>query len=428
MPNDPRLKFKKKVYDMSRNPYYTYFGDDSSFRPGGGSGAGGGGEPVIPPDPGGGGEPWTPLNPSIPVNPPPEPTPEPDNPNLNPGQIAGIAIGSIAAAAALGYAAKKAADEMERRRLGRNRIPSTTDGIELDNIRRPTLPKGISKAIKAGFTSLDSSPASSQSSSRSGSGTTTPANRRGVPTPFEQAGFSAGIDLLNPRPSGPVPKILPPSVINPDAVATPAEQLAYQTEQQRIQNKLKQMSESINILNPRKQPSSSTSSSSASTPERVKLEGLLQDFKDVLEYDKSLTPDEIEIQKEIIKDVETKLKALEKAKTAATLKEAAQQLELQKTEALKAAALQATQTKITKYKQLEEQINNEKENLKFINEELAKPRTPAEVKILKQQRIAIVNKLSKLVAESRKLVISAEKSGIRAMGPIPRDTNVRPLT
>ena len=429
MPNDPRLKFKKKVYDMSRNPYYTYFGDDSSFRPGGGSGAGGGGEPVIPPDPGGGGEPWTPLNPSIPVNPPPEPTPEPDNPNLNPGQIAGIAIGSIAAAAALGYAAKKAADEMERRRLGRNRIPSTTDGIELDNIRRPTLPKGISKAIKAGFTSLDSSPASSQSSSRSSSGTTTPANRRGVPTPFEQAGFSAGIDLLNPRPSGPVPKILPPSVINPDAVASAAEQLAYQTEMERVRNEMAQARESINILNPRKQPSSSTSGSSASTPERVDLETQLEYFEGIIETDKSLTRDEIEFYEALAKDTKIKLKALEKAKTAATLKEAAVQLELQKTEALKAAALQATQTRVTKLKQLQEQINNETENLKFINEELAKPRTPAEVKILKQQRLAVDKKLSKLVAEANKITTSAEKSVIRAGArPIPRDTNVRPPT
>ena len=105
------------------------------------------------------------------------------------------------------------------------------------------------------------------------------------------------------------------------------------------------------------------------------------------------------------------------------------QLELQKTEALKAAALQATQTRITKLKQLQEQINNETENLKFINEELAKPRTPAEVKILKQQRLNVDKKLSKLVAEANKIATSAEKSVIRAGArPIPRDTNVRPPT
>jgi hypothetical protein len=42
MPNDPRVKFKKKVYDASRNIMFLPQ-DYGSLRPGGGRGAGGGG-------------------------------------------------------------------------------------------------------------------------------------------------------------------------------------------------------------------------------------------------------------------------------------------------------------------------------------------------------------------------------------------------
>lgn len=66
MPNDPRHKFKKKVYDPSRNLMY-----EERTGGGGGSGGGGGGG-------GGGVIPWTPVNPPIkPVNPV---KPDPFNP------------------------------------------------------------------------------------------------------------------------------------------------------------------------------------------------------------------------------------------------------------------------------------------------------------------------------------------------------------
>ena len=60
MPNDPRIKFKKKVYDPSRNLMYEERtgGGGGSFPSGGGGGGGGGG-----------GIPWTPIVPSNPVNP-----------------------------------------------------------------------------------------------------------------------------------------------------------------------------------------------------------------------------------------------------------------------------------------------------------------------------------------------------------------------
>jgi hypothetical protein len=57
MPNDPRIKFKKRIYDPSRNLMYEE-------RTGGGGGSfpsGGGG--------GGGNIPWTPIGPSDPVKP-----------------------------------------------------------------------------------------------------------------------------------------------------------------------------------------------------------------------------------------------------------------------------------------------------------------------------------------------------------------------
>ena len=107
MPNDPRLKFKKKVYDASRNIiYFQGSGGGGRLRSiyedgtptdegggdtgGGGTGGGGGGE-------GGGGV--TPRD--IPV------IPQPIKPTLDPGAITGATIGSVAAAAALTEAARR---------------------------------------------------------------------------------------------------------------------------------------------------------------------------------------------------------------------------------------------------------------------------------------------------------------------------------
>ena len=262
MPNDPRVKFhkggkicRKDLEYLKKHPECYGFITDGGLRRDGGSGAGGGGAVRPPdPDPGGGSVPWTPLNPSIPVDPPynpPDPVPKP---GLTPGEIAGITIASAAAAAALAAAA-----ERERQRRARA-IPVPQDDIEMTGTRRGrfslnrggtevpsqsrTLPKGISKAINAGFVSVDSSPASSVSSSRSSSassspsvsGTSTPARRGlGVPTPFEQAGYTSGIDLLNPRPASKPPLIAPDRMINPNAQGTAAEQLKELTRLQAAQ-------------------------------------------------------------------------------------------------------------------------------------------------------------------------------------------------
>jgi hypothetical protein len=110
MPNDPRVKFKKKMYDTSHNIIgfagsgggrgsRSIFEEGGIIRPpppdpGGGTGGGGGG--VTPRD--------------IPI------IPQPLKPSLNPGEITGITIGSVAAAAALTEAARRTLEEQRRRR------------------------------------------------------------------------------------------------------------------------------------------------------------------------------------------------------------------------------------------------------------------------------------------------------------------------
>ena len=109
MPNDPRVKFKKKIHDSSRNVIYF-----------GGNGSGGmrsifedgtpppdaGGEPPI----GGGGEGQTPRDTQA------EPIPQPLKPSLNPGEITGITIGTLAGAAALEVARRAYLEYLEEER------------------------------------------------------------------------------------------------------------------------------------------------------------------------------------------------------------------------------------------------------------------------------------------------------------------------
>jgi hypothetical protein len=122
MPNDPRVKFKKKVYDASRNILYFQgsggggrmgsITEEGGFTPpdpgGGGTGGGGTG--------GGGGGGVTPRDIAV--------IPQPLKPDLNPGDIAGITIGSLAAAAALTEAARRTLEE-QRRRRGMRPVPQT---------------------------------------------------------------------------------------------------------------------------------------------------------------------------------------------------------------------------------------------------------------------------------------------------------------
>ena len=119
MPNDPRLKFKKKVYDASRNIIYfqgsggggrlrSIYEDGTPTDEGGGDtgggGTGGGGTG------GGGVVPYTPRD--IPI------IPQPIKPTLDPGAISGITIGSVAAAAALTEAARRTLNAQRQRQQG----------------------------------------------------------------------------------------------------------------------------------------------------------------------------------------------------------------------------------------------------------------------------------------------------------------------
>lgn len=116
MPNDPRLKFKKKVYDASRNIIYfqgsggggrlrSIYEDGTPTDEGGGDtgggGTGGGGGGVVP---------YTPRD--IPV------IPQPIKPTLDPGAITGATIGSVAAAAALTEAARRTLNAQRQRQQG----------------------------------------------------------------------------------------------------------------------------------------------------------------------------------------------------------------------------------------------------------------------------------------------------------------------
>ena len=143
MPNDPRVKFRKKVYDPSRNIYYDY---EPRIGGGGGSPFSGGGGGGYGPEPGPPGPGPGPPGPG--PGPGPGPTPEPDiNPDLNPGQIAGITLGSLAAAAALGYAAKKAADEIKARRAARYQPLGETELTDV-NAPKPVPKSATQKAPK----------------------------------------------------------------------------------------------------------------------------------------------------------------------------------------------------------------------------------------------------------------------------------------
>ena len=93
MPNDPRVKFKKKIHDLCGN--YVHFRSS-----GYGGGVFGGSNFPTPPGPGPDPDP-TPTVPIIPDVPPYNP-PAPIKPGLDPGGIAGI---TIASAIAMGAAA-----------------------------------------------------------------------------------------------------------------------------------------------------------------------------------------------------------------------------------------------------------------------------------------------------------------------------------
>ena len=116
MPNDPRVKFKKKIHDLCGNHMYLVGGGSSGRR--GSRSIFEDGTP--PPQPPGGGDPppqtdtttTTTITDFVGV-------PQPIKPSLNPGEITGITIGAVAAGAALELTRRAYLEYLEEQRLKR---------------------------------------------------------------------------------------------------------------------------------------------------------------------------------------------------------------------------------------------------------------------------------------------------------------------
>ena len=235
MPNDPRVKFKKKMYDASRNILYfqgsgtsgrlrsifedgtpTDEGGGETGGGGGGTGGGGGGTGGGGTGGGTGGGGFTPR----------EVIPQVEKPTLDPGAISGITIGSIAAAAALTELTRRSIEEERRRLRGMQpvrQLSSRQSGLELTRTRSRVrrIP------IQADFAplSIESSPSSS--------GTATPfdsARSSGSSTPDLQSARSRSASGASTPSSGELTSFRPnargfqqqPSALVPAPAPTPA--------------------------------------------------------------------------------------------------------------------------------------------------------------------------------------------------------------
>jgi hypothetical protein len=432
MPNDPRHKFKKQVYDMSRNVMYYATG-------GGGIPIGGGG--------GGGGPPGPDPKPK--PKPDPKPTPSPDDPvypirpfptpfDPRPYRPPGIVERTLEDAR-LRYLA-----EMDARNRARI-VPMPKDDI-LDDI----LVDDPTPDVKPGPINIR--------------------NIFGEPTPFTEAAAGGRgkappkvvikpVDLTNPPVQKLPKKLIDPKAIDPNAQGTPREQIDYLNRQRQIAegkseiaNSLekaspleariaakmyemkmggatqeamnamaKQMREQkggfVDILNrpPQESPSTSASSSAQSTPERSFIEDNIQMINEDLK-NPTLTREEVAEYNKLKADYENQLKMLADEKAANILKEAASKLQLQKaTTDLEAAAksLNITKAELQKGAELEGSLNEQREMAKFINEELAKPKSAQEVQILKQQKLDVDKNIIKIKREiadhTRKLKSKVDK-------------------
>lgn len=418
MPNDPRHKFKKQVYDLSRNIMYYSTG-------GGGSGAGGG-------DSGGGVTPRKPPTPTIYVPPGPGPIPVPgDNPvypirpfptpfDPRPNRPPGI-VETLADRARLRLLAE--IDARNRARI----VPISQDDIFNDILVDDATP--------------DIKPARPNVNDIFGQSTPVDlaAGGKGKPPPKFKI---KEIDLTN-LPLAKIPKkLIDPKAIDPNAQGTPREQLDYLNQQKqiadgktaisqsldktspleaRIAGKMyemkmggateeamnamaKQMREQrgrfLDFLNKPDSASTSASSSAKSTPERSFIETNIEMINDELKNPTLSRQEVVEFNK-MKSDFENQLKMLADEKTVATLKEAAAKLELKKTSDLEAAAksLKITKEELAKGMKLQDSLNEQRDLAKFINEELAKPKSAQEVQILKQQKLDVDKNIIKIKRE-----------------------------
>jgi hypothetical protein len=414
MPNDPRHKFKKQVYDMSRNVLYYATG-------GGGIPTGGGG--------GGGGPPGPDPKPK--PKPDPKPTPSPDDPvypirpfptpfDPRPYRPPGIVERTLEDAR-LRYLA-----EMDARNRARI-VPMPKDDI-LDDI----LVDDPTPGVKPGRVNVRDIFGEATPFTEAAAGGRGKAPPRVVIKP---------VDLTNPPVQKLPKKLVDPKAIDPNAQGTPREQIDYLNRQRQIaegkseianslekaspleariaakmyQMKMsgetqeamnamaKQMREQkggfVDILN--RPPQESPSSSTQSTPERSFIEDNIQMINEDLK-NPTLTREEVAEYNKLKADFENQLKMLADEKAANTLKETAAKLKLQKAttdaQAL-AKSLKITKEDLAKGGELEGSLNEQREMAKFINEELAKPKTEQEVKILKQQKLDADKNIIKIKRE-----------------------------
>ena len=337
MPNDPRHKFKKKVYDMSRNLIFQErTGGGGGSGAGGGDGGGGGG---------GGGIPWTPIVPSNPVNPPPHvdpsnpdypirpfPTPFDPRPNRPPGIVE-----TLADRARLRLLAE--IDARNRARI----VPRTQDDILNDILVDDATP--------------DIKPARPNVNDIFGQSTPVDvaAGGKGKPPPKFKI---KDIDLTNLPPAKIPKKLIDPKAIDPNAQGTPREQIDFLNKQKQIAEGKSEIANSlekaspieariaakmyemkmggatqeamdamakqireqrgrfIDVLNkpPQESPSTSASSSAQSTPERSFIETNIEMINEELK-NPTLSKEEVAEFNKMKGDFENQLKMLADEKT-----------------------------------------------------------------------------------------------------------------
>jgi hypothetical protein len=417
MPNDPRHKFKKQVYDMSRNVMY-YATGGGGIPTGGGGGGGGPPGPDPQPKPKPKPTPTPTVNPVYPIK--PYPTPFDPRPYRPPGIVERTLEN-----ARLRYLA-----DMEARNRARI-VPMPKDDILNDILVDDPTPD-----VKPG-----------------------PINIRdifGEATPFTEAAAGGRgkapprvvikpVDLTNPPPQKLPKRLIDPKAIDPNAQGTPRDQIDYLNRQRQIAegketiaNSLekaspleariaakmyemkmggatqeamdamaKQIREQrgrfVDIINrpPQESPSTSASSSAQSTPERSFIETNIDMINEELK-NPTLSREEVAEFNKMKGDFENQLKMLADEKAANILKEAAAKLQLQKaTTTMEAAAksLKITKEDLAKGMELEGSLNEQREMAKFINEELAKPKSAQEVQILKQQKLDVDKNIIKIKRE-----------------------------
>ena len=222
MPNDPRIKFKKKVYDPSRNLMYEQRtgGGGGSFPSGGGGGGGGGG-----------GIPWTPVGPSIPV--------KPVNP-VNPVNPYFPSFPIVPTAPFDPYERKlnvridEAKMKMRRdaqKYYDRAQRPKIATPKMFDDMPPPSDLPGVNVLVDAPPAPAPSTLPGPSSRLLPGAKPTALSGILGKPPPRIDI---KPANLLDPSTPAKIPRVLPSNFIDPQAQGTPREQMEHYVKQERL--------------------------------------------------------------------------------------------------------------------------------------------------------------------------------------------------